>query len=287
MDICAIIVNYCTADLTAAALDALAAQGDLRAIVVDNASNDGSADRIAQHVRDRGYAAWASVMALEVNGGFAAGNNAAIAALMREGSPPDAFWLINPDTAARDGALTALTDYLDMHPRTGIVGSQLEDEAGRVQPAAHRFPSPLNELDGAMRLGLLSRMIGKRRVTLPPTDQPQPCDWVSGASMMIRREVVEQIGLLDEGYFLYFEEVDFCRRARRVGWQVCLVPTSRVMHLEHGAASTSPWWAASRKRYFVKSHGRAALWLADLMRGIGECAFACRRAIGLTRGGAA
>lgn len=284
-----IIVNYRTADLVCQCLASLAPLRDeaeqLRAVVVDNASNDGSPKQIAEAIAAQGWQDWVSLMPLDHNSGFSAGNNAAIRAMACT-SDNELFFLLNPDTIVKPGAIAHLVQFMADHEDVGIAGSCLEDPDGTVHNAARRFPSPLGELEGGMRLGFVSRWLRGS----PTNDQPQSCDWVSGAAMMVRRTVFEKVGLLDEEYFLYFEEVDFCRRAKRAGWAVWHIPASRVIHLE-GAATTqthatparSPWWVASRKRYFIKTHGRAALLLADICAAAGRASFTVRRALGLTR----
>jgi hypothetical protein len=114
------------------------------------------------------------------------------------------------------------------------------------------------------------------------------CDWVSGASLIVRREVIEQVGLMDEGYFLYFEEVDFCRRAREAGWECWYVPDSRVMHLEGASTGINAvakrrggYWYDSRRRYFVKHFGIAGLVAADVLWAIGRSMYSIRRILTL------
>ena len=175
---------------------------------------------------------------------------------------------------------------MDVHPRVGIAGSQLENANGGAECSAHTFPSPLSELDKGARLGVLSRMLHCYVVTSPLRAAAHPCDWVSGASMIIRRQVIEDIGLMDENYFLYFEEVDFCRRAQLAGWECWYVPDSRVMHLEgastgiRAAAKRRAWyWYDSRRRFFVKHYGIAGLVAADALWAIGRLSFLLRRGL--------
>ena len=283
-----IIVNYRTADLVIDCLRSLATEvAAPRAIVVDNASEDRSAERIAEAVKSNGWAPWACVLPLEHNGGFAFGNNAAIRPALRSAISPDRFLLLNPDTIARPGAIKELLDFMDAHPEVGIAGSRLEDTRGRIQCSAHRIPTPLSELDAGARLGPLSRLLRTRVVSPPVRDEPHACDWVSGASMMVRRQVFESIGLLDESYFLYFEDPDFCRRAARHGWEVWYVPASRVVHLEGASTGAGagrprpPCWFASRRRFFVKHYGLSGLLAADLLWSLGRTSLLRRRLLRL------
>lgn len=277
-----IVVNYRTAELTAGCLRSLAGESVGRIVVVDNASNDGSAEVL----RDACRVAGAEFLPLAVNGGFACGNNAALRTILVSSTPPDYVLLLNPDTVVRPGAVAALTGFLDTQPRAGIVGSRLEDPDGTPQRSAFRFPTVASEFENGVRLGVVSRVLTRRVVAPPPRDEVHRCDWVSGASLMVRREVFSKIGLLDEGYFLYFEEVDFCRRAAAAGWQCWHVPTSRVVHLVSASTGldgggpkkrTPAYWFASRRRYWAKHFRRRDAVLADVLWAAGRASWRLRR----------
>ncbi|MBX9628186.1 MAG: glycosyltransferase family 2 protein [Gemmataceae bacterium] len=278
-----VIVNYRTAGLAVDCLRSLApevaaAAGRCQATVVDGGSADRSADRLAAAIAAEGWGGWCDLLPLAENRGFAAGNNAAIRPLLTSPSPPDYILLLNPDTIVRPGAVRALADFLDTHPRVGIVGSRLEATDGTPHVSAFRFPTVAAEFEGGIRLGLVSRLLARAVVAPPVRDEPHPTDWVSGAAMMVRRAVFDAVGLLDDGYFLYFEETDFCLRARRAGWPCWYVPAGRVVHLVgQSSGVTDPrqprrrvpsYWFASRRRYFRRNHGRvyeglaSAAWLA-------------------------
>ena len=248
-----VIVNYRTADLAIDTLRSLSSQvadlGGGRVVVIDNASGDGSVEKIVAAIEREIWSAWVTVMPLERNGGFSYGNNAGIREALASADQANYVMLLNPDTVARKGAIKALADFMDAHPSAGIAGSQLENTDGDVDCSAHTFPSPLSELDGGARLGVLSRLLHRYAVSSPPKAVAHSCDWVSGASMIIRRRVFEDIGLMDENYFLYFEEVDFCRRAHLADWECWYVPESRVMHLE-GASTGIRVVAKRRAKYW-------------------------------------
>lgn len=291
-----VIVNYRTADLVIDCLRTLALQaGELdggRVVVMDNASGDGSVEKLAAAVATEGWSGWAKVLPLPSNGGFAYGNNAGIRAALCADDSPDYLLLLNPDTLVRPGAINALVGFMAVHPEAGVAGSRIENPNGGVDRTAHRMPSPFSELDGAARLGMLSWLLHRYVVSPPLRDTTHECDWVSGAAMIVRRQVLEQIGLLDEGFFLYFEEVDFCCRARNAGWQVWYVPQARVLHLEgastgiQAAAKRRPaYWYDSRRRFFVKHHGILGLLAADLLWAVGRLSYLARLALGLARHG--
>lgn len=287
-----VIVNYRTADLVVDCLRALSAQvADLvnvRVVVVDNNSDDGSVVKLTAAVESEGWSLWADVMPLDSNGGFAFGNNASIRIAMALAKPVDYVMLLNPDTVALPGAIKALVDFMDAHPDVGIAGSQLKNADGNVECSAHTFPSPLSELDRAARLGVITRLLSRYVASPPSLGFAHSCDWVSGASMVIRRQVIEDIGLMDEGYFLYFEEVDYCRRAKQAGWQCWHVPDSQVIHLEGAstgiratATRRAGYWYDSRRRFFVKHYGIAGFVAADVLWTIGRLSFLLRKSLHL------
>jgi hypothetical protein len=195
--------------------------------------------------------------------------------------------MLNPDTTVKPGSIACLAAFLRSRPDAGIAGALIENEHGYCMTSAHADPSPLGELHGAAQFGLLSRW-PLRRLAEQQTAEPRRCDWVSGACMVVRREVLESVGPLDEGYFLYFEEVDYCVRARRQGWSCWFVPAARVVHFE--GASTGirlarrrrpAYWYASRRRFFVKCYGAFGLLLADFLWAIGRLTLVLRRALRL------
>jgi len=274
-----VVVNYRTGALTVECLRSLAAEvaacPGTQVAVVDNCSGDGSADVIAAAIEREGWSAWATLLRAPINGGFSYGNNFAVRRALASADPPDAFWLLNPDTQVRAGALSALVDFLHAHPWVGIVGSSLEGSDGVVWAHAFRFPTLLSEVSRGLRLRIVAELLKNHMVMMTMGDTAERVDWLPGASMMVRREVFESVGLMDEGYFLYFEETDFCLAARRANWECWYVPQSRVMHHagqstgvtgEQGSLNRRPqYWFDSRRRYFVKNHGWFYAALTDLV----------------------
>ena len=290
-----VIVNYRTADLVVDCLRSLSLQigefNKIRIEVVDNDSGDDSVLKIASAIQQENWSAWADVIPLAKNGGFAFGNNSSIKNALASTEIFDYVMLLNPDTVALPRAIKTLVDFMDAHPQAGIAGSQLKNADGSVESSAHTFPTPLSELEGGARLGLLSRLLHRYAVTPASQAVIHQCDWVSGASMIIRRQVIEDIGLMDEGYFLYFEEVDYCYRARRAGWQCWHVPSSSVLHLEGSSTGIrvaskrrAAYWFDSRRRLFYKCYGIAGLIAADVLWTIGRLSYLLRRSLRLGGG---
>ena len=263
-----VVLNYCTPEMSLRAAEA--ALADMPKInaelaIVDNASPDGSAATLQQGMQDRGWDADPRVRLIlsPVNGGFGAGNNLAIRQGMSDGTAPDLVMLVNSDAFPDRGCIAALIAVMRAHPRAGFAGSQLRGEDGDVHTSAFRFPSVRGEFEAAARVSIVTRLLHRHVVPMQVPVRTTQVDWVAGASVMLRMDMLSQIGLFDETYFLYYEETDLSLRAARAAWQTYFVPESRTMHL--GSVSTgiqsTPrkplYWYDSRRRYFVKNHGHA------------------------------
>jgi N-acetylglucosaminyl-diphospho-decaprenol L-rhamnosyltransferase len=235
------IVSYNTRDLLRACLGSLRGCAlPLQTVVVDNASPDGSAAMVRAEFPE------VTLLARADNPGFAGGTNLALRELGLGGEPGrarvDLALLLNPDTVVHPGAIEALAAFLADHPRAGMVGARLLNPDGTTQPAAFRFPTlSMTLLDlfppGEALPGRLYNSWWHGRYAEERGDQPFRIDHPLGACILARAEVIAQIGLLDEGYFMYAEEVDWCLRASRAGWEIWQAPAARVTHV--GGASTS------------------------------------------------
>ncbi len=288
-----VIVNYRTPGLTIDCLRSLVTEvrslPGMRVAVADNASGDNSSEQIAAAIAAEGWSEWASFVPLDRNGGFAFGNNALIRPVLQSTNPPPYFLLLNPDTVVRPGAFKALVNFMDSHPEAGIAGSRLEDPDGTPQHSAFRFHDFLTELDLGWRTGFLSKLLANWNVAPPISQEICQTDWVAGASMIVRREVFEKIGLIDEAYFMYCEEMDFCLQANKAGWSCWYVPESRVVHLvgqSSGVTDTKKpakrlpqYWFDSRRRYFLKNYGLVYTALTDVSWASGFAAWRVRRVL--------
>ncbi len=222
--------------------------------MVDNASSDGSAQMVqADFPRVR-------LIASEQNLGFVRGNNLAL-----QESHGDYVLLLNPDAELQDGALSTLQTFLDEHPQAGAVGPHLVYEDGSLQHSAFKFPTLLQTyfdfFPWPARL-LQSRLNGR----FPRTayaGQPFPVDFVLGASLLIRRSAMDQIGLLDERYFMYCEEMDWCKRLWKEGWEVWCQPGATVIHREAQSSRQNRWPSYVQKwrsRFIFYSRYYPAWW---------------------------
>jgi hypothetical protein len=252
-----VIVSYNTGALLADCLRSLrACRLSLRILVVDNASTDDSAALVRAQFPD------VHVCALDQNVGFAAANNIGLRWLgysnessANASQPPEYVLLLNPDTIVHAGAIEALEQFLCIHPRIGVVGPRLLNPDGSIQTAAFRFPTLSMSLfdvfpPGEVLPGRLyaSWWNGRYREETAVPDIPFPIDHPLGACVLVRGCVIEHVGLLDEHYFMYSEEIDWCWRIRQTGWAIWQVPQARVTHI--GGASTGQF----RQRMLIELH---------------------------------
>ncbi len=264
-----VILNWRTAQMTLrsaeAALHALEGiEGAL--VIVDNDSGDGSFETITAEVAARGWdkgPQQVRVIQSGRNGGFGAGNNVGIRAGLPGGVRPDFAYILNSDAFPEPGAIRALLDHLLAHPKVGFAGSFIQGDDGAPHRTAFRFPSAAGEFEAHTRFGPVSRLLKNSIVAQPIPETTTRVDWLAGASLMMRMDVLDRIGLFDETFFLYFEETDLCRRAALAGWPTDYVRESVVVHIGSVSTGMGGWkripgfWLDSRWHYFVKNHGTA------------------------------
>jgi len=232
----------------------------LEVIVVDNASADGSVAMVREDFPQ------VRLIANAENLGFTRGNNQAIAQ-----SRGRYVLLLNPDTEVIGDALNTMVRYMDAHPQVGVLGPQLLNPDGSVQPSRRRFPTLATAFLESTVLQQWfpdNRILRRYYVRDRGDDEVQAVDWVVGACLLVRRQAIEQVGLLDEAFFMYSEELDWFRRFKEHDWQVVYLPTAQVIH--HEARSSEQLKALqhiqfqrSKVLYFRKHHGRRP---AELLR---------------------
>ncbi len=266
IDLSIVIVSYNTRDLLAACLDSIQrglADTPLRAevIVVDSASSDGTPALLAERY------AWVRSLPQTTNVGYTRGNNIGLAAATGR-----YLFLLNPDTEIVADALPALCAYLDANPQIGIVGPHTLNTDGSTQSSKRRFPTPLTGLFESTWLQPLAPKALMRRFYAEdvPDRGVAEVDWVQGSALLARREVYEKIGGLDEGYVMFSEELDWCRRAKEAGFRVAYYGLAQIVH--HGGRSTEQvgarkhiWFQQSKIRYFRKHHGAVTAALIRLV----------------------
>jgi N-acetylglucosaminyl-diphospho-decaprenol L-rhamnosyltransferase len=293
MRLLVVIVNYRVPRLLIDCLHSVAPEienvHDVLVAVCENGSGDDSPEIIREAIELNGWQNWCSFVASKTNLGFTGGNNLLIQPALQSVDPPDYVLLLNPDTIVRPNAFNALIDFMDKNPIVGIAGSRLEDPDGTPQRSAFRFKSPLGEFESQIRVGPVTRLLSRWVVAPPVVDYACETDWVAGASMIVRRDVFDRAGLLDEGYFTYFDDIDFCLTARKCGWPTWYVPASRVVHLvgqSTGVNATPrrlpPYLLEARRRYFLKHHGPFYAAAVDAAMIIGQILSLLRPLLGLT-----
>lgn len=261
-----IILNFKTAEMSLrsaeAALNAMEGiEGEI--ILVDNDSQDGSFEQMCTHVTSQGWDKDSRVRVLQSghNGGYGAGNNVGIRAKLSNGHAPDYIYVLNSDAFPEQDAIRILRDHLDTNPKTGFAGSYIHGEDEDPHLTSFRFPSIASEFETAIRFGPVSRILAHRIVPIPIPGHSRSVDWLAGASLMMRQSLLDEIGLFDETFFLYFEETDLCRRAAKAGYQTYYLRDSRVMHIGSVSTGMKSWnrvptyWFDSRLHYFTKNHG--------------------------------
>jgi GT2 family glycosyltransferase len=227
MDLSIILVNYNSKAYLASCLSSIKQLSNslsLETIVVDNASTDGSQEMIVSSYPK------VSLIKNSSNLGFGKANNLGIQ--LAKGKY---ILLLNNDTTLKNDALTILVQFLDKNQKAGIVTSKLYESSGKIQKNCRSFPvTPFDTMFG--RASLLSKLFPNNPITRKNTmstwdyKTPRQVDWVSGAAMMVKREVFDRIGLLDENIFMYWEDTDFCKRAKDAGWEIWFTPEAEIIH---------------------------------------------------------
>jgi GT2 family glycosyltransferase len=220
-----IIVSWNTKDLLRACLSSLhkeIAALEAEVFVVDNDSSDGSAAMVAAQFNS------VKLIANATNRGFAAANNQALAL-----ASGDYILLLNPDTEVQPGGLPFLIEFIERHPKAGIVAPQLLNSDGSIQRSCRQFPSFLGmtyELLGLSRMFSHVQKFRQYKMLDWNHDDERQVDQPEGACLLVRRAVIEQVGKLDEGFFMLFEEVDWCYRIKQAGWEIWFTPGAKVVH---------------------------------------------------------
>jgi N-acetylglucosaminyl-diphospho-decaprenol L-rhamnosyltransferase len=254
-DVSVVTVGHNTRDLLHACLESIgSSRYVIEVLLVDAGSIDGTAEMVTEQFPA------VRLLATGQNLGFTRGNNRALRIARGR-----YLLLLNPDAVLSPGALEAMVAFLDAQAEVGVVGPQLRFPNGRVQPSRHRFPTPLTPfVDGTV----LQRWLGEGRLLAAfyardrGDDDQQDVDWLRGACLMVRREAAVAVGLFDERFFMYSEEVDLCRRIRAAGWRVVYLPSAVVVHHEGQSSQQNPAardinFHDSRIRYQEKYFGRS------------------------------
>ena len=288
MKLAVVIINYKTASLVMQCLESLLPELtglDARVIVVDNLSQDGSVATLQDWIATHDGGKFVQLVESRTNGGFSAGNNVGIRA-----ANADYYLLLNSDTIIRPRAIAILLQTADRHPKAGLVSPRLEWPDGEPQQSCFRHVSPISEFIDAAQTGPITAILSEFNVPLPVSDRIVHPQWTSFACVLVRQKMINEIGVMDDGFFMYFEDIELCRRAQKAGWEIVHSPEARVVHLRGGSSPVKKrtlerkrlprYYYASRTRYFYLAYGWFGLTRANILWSLGRCVSKCRETLG-------
>lgn len=272
-----IIINYKTPELVCDALCSLNGQineNSDKVVVVDNASNDRSINEISEFISAKNWNNWIDLIPSNVNGGFSSGNNLGI-----ESTKAKYYLLLNSDAFVRENAIELMVHELESDSKIAIVGPKLEWENGEQQVSCFYNLTPWNTFLNAASTGVLTRLFnifGINEVAIPVEKLVKSPEWISFACVLIRNEAIQDVGLMDEGFFMYMEDVDYCRRIRKAGWDISFCNKAKVVHLNNGYSNNlkirklPAYYYQSRARYFIKYYGRTGFFMTNILWYLGR-----------------
>lgn len=286
------IINFRTLDLTLNCLRSVLEDiGDLddpgtaQVVVVDNASDDGSPDTIAQWIAQQPKGTPVQLVRSEVNTGFSGGHNLGINAIKAEH-----YLVLNSDAVLQRGFLRDILAAADANPRAGLIAPQIETNDADVQVSQFRFHGPLSELMRGAETGPVTALFRHRVVALDPPADPTQVEWASFACILLRGQMVQELGPMDEGYFLYFEDAEYCLRAHRAGWRIALARNAVAVHYRGGSGPVKAqararkrlpaYYYSSRTRFLYQAHGHLGLLAANLAWHLGRAVARLRHLTG-------
>jgi N-acetylglucosaminyl-diphospho-decaprenol L-rhamnosyltransferase len=265
-DVTVSIVNTSSRELLLECLDALERDREgvsVEVVVLDNASDDGSVAAVRERFPD------VRVIAQEFRAGFGANHNTVIRATTGR-----YVYVLNEDATVEPGSFPRMTAYMDAHPHVAVLGPRIRYPDGREQPSAWRFPTP-----GAAALGTLT--LGRAGLVQSGGNAVRRVDWAMACALLLRRSALEHVGIFDEGFFIYAEETDLCRRLADAGYETHYFPSVSVYHHVSQFSAKIPerrineHWR-SRRRYWAKHHSSAGARAAAVLTG---CQYAARAGI--------
>lgn len=289
-DILVVVLNYKTPELAVKAAQSAAAAMKTfggAILLVDNDSPDGSFQKMQLLTQAAEWPDHLDVHVLQSgrNAGFGAGNNFGIQAGLQICPSADFVYILNPDAQAEVDAIEALVAYMNATPKVAIAGSWVYGETGEDHCSAFRFPGLASEFEASIRFGPITRLLKKHVLPMHIPEVSGAVGWILGASMLVRTSALNEVGLFDETFFLYFEETDLCLRAYRAGYEVHFVRESRVCHIGSVATGMGRWsrtpsyWYQSRWYYFSKNHSRSYAICATALNVVGTSLWRLRRRI--------
>ena len=294
MSLLIVITSYRATDLTIDCLKSLEKEisqiPEAKVGICENGNKDDTAQKLQQAIDENEWQDWVYQKTVMPNRGFAGGNNAILREVLQSSNVPDFFLLLNADTIVQPGAITRLLKLAQSRSDVGIFCPRLEWPSGEAQISCFRYISPLSEFLAAAKTGPLTKLLHRWKVPVPIVDTPLELEWGSFACALIRKEVFLDIGMLDEGYYLYFDDVDFCRSANNAEWKVLYCPNSHVIHLRGKSNPVKErtaqrkrrpdYWYLSRSWYLGKFYGKHGLFIANMLWLLGRMISLSREIVG-------
>lgn len=270
---CVVIINYKTPHLVTGCLESLLPELiilDSKVIIVDNYSNDDSCQIISKWIDQNDSLKQIELIVSEENTGFSGGNNLGISHVEAE-----YYLLLNSDTIVRKGAIELLLNAANKDKKIGLISPRLEWPDATPQESCFRFHSPVSEFTSSAGTGAISQLLKTYSVANPVTSDNSYCDWTSFACVLVKADVFKQIGLMDDKFFMYFEDMAYCYQAKQAGWSILNVPSAHVVHLRGGSSPVKKraklrkrlprYFYESRTRCFYLAYGHFGLLLANIM----------------------
>ncbi len=272
-ELAVVIINYKTPGLVIDCLESVIPELiDLNAkiVVVDNHSGDSSCDVIQNWIEQNNVNKQVKLIPSLLNTGFSGGNNIGIKAISA-----DFYLLLNSDTVVRQRAIPLLLETAKTDALPGLVTPRLEWPDGQPQESCFKFHTPISELISSARTGPITKLLNTYNVPQAVKNDNDYYDWSSFACVLVKADVFKDIGLMDDGFFMYFEDVAFCFHAKKAGWKVLNAPNAHVVHLRGGSSPVKSqaklrkrlprYYYESRTRYFHQAYGQPGLLLANLL----------------------
>lgn len=287
------IVNFRTEQLTIECLESLAPERtmlpNLSVWVCDNGSGADAVPRLEAAVEDSAWRDWVRIISSATNRGFAAGNNLVLREILRD-EDVEFVMLLNSDTVVQHGAIARLVETMTSTTDLGVLSAQMTWPDGTPQTVEFTDINPTAEFLRAANVGRLSRLFGRQAAPLAVVPGRNRRTWLALAGVLIRRSALDQIGLLDEGYFMYFEDLEFSRRVSDAGWALGVCDSARIVHFIGGSSHIQDavdrgerrprFYYESRSRYLSSRVGPAGLWAANIAWHLGRCVSLPRERVG-------
>jgi len=272
-----VIINYKTPEMLIDCLESLLPemQGiNAKIVVVDNFSQDNSLLLIQQWIDEKAVGDLVMLIASTENSGFSGGNNTGVSAVNAA-----YYLLLNSDTLVRQGAIALMLEAAGDNSEVGLVSPRLEWPDATPQTSCFRFHTPISQLIGSANTGLITSLLKQYNVPYAVSNQRGFYDWTSFACVLVRAEVFKDVGLMDDGYFMYYEDVAFAYHAKQAGWKVLNIPDAHVVHLRGGSSPVKSqaklrkrlprYYYESRTRFFYQVYGRLGLLMANILWTLG------------------